>query len=103
MLSDILAKPLVFHRSACRPRGCCSCCSGLLGLGGVRHRFRKRRINPTVAIFPLPVARLAMLFATANWPHAVNAANLTLFATSYFIPPTKPTPATATAAHDLEN
>jgi hypothetical protein len=65
---------------------------GVLGLGGSTVPFKETPDQPTVAIFPLPGDRLAMLFRLRNWPDAVNATNLTLFATSYFIPPTKPTP-----------
>ncbi len=65
---------------------------GVLGLGGVTVPFSEMLNQPTVAVFPLPANRLTRLFQLQNWPNAVHATNLTLFATSYFIPPTKPTP-----------
>jgi hypothetical protein len=64
-----------------------------LGLGRRAPRFREVPSEPTAAILPLPVDRLALLFVPTNWADSAGEpAHLNLFATSYFIPPTKPTP-----------
>jgi hypothetical protein len=63
------------------------------GMGAHEHPFHEAAANPAAVATPVPVVQLERLLAPASYPKRVgDPATLSLFTTTYFVPPVKPTP-----------
>lgn len=72
------------------------------GLGGRRPQFSETDADPLTVQKPVPVAKMAGLFAPDNWPnHMVDPASQNAFATLHFKPPVVPPPPPTTRRVEL--